>query len=581
MSTCSSSTNLFPPSSNPESIIRNRRRNLGDPFLLLDFEEINMNPNNVQGPPPMGLNPQNHGPPGLNLQNPAPSLRTMEELLQAPTDGVGDVIVVCTSRNKPQVSSANGSSSQNDAITALTKQVKALVSSMNKPIHSIQEGCETCGGLHSYFECQAAGGYAQDVYATTENYNAGGQLTKVLQERPQGALPSNTIPNPREEIKLPHGVLDPQSHHLLSLLLLLLRRSFKLPPSSASRSSELPKRNHHQPHIPYPSRLNKDKLQDKSDIQIHKFLQMFKKLHINISLVEALALMPKYAKMLKDLIFNKEKLLELEKTPLTENCSRVLLKKLLEKLRDPGKFLIPCDFSELEECMALADLGTNINLMPPSVWKKLMLLELVPTRMTLELANRSVAYPAGIAGDVYVSVGKFTFHADFIVVEYDIYPCVPLILGRPSLRTTRTPVDKSIHPFSCSTTSPFDSFHSLTPFKTSDSLLEEFADELALIRSFPPRNDDIHFDAKSDLRELEYFLNRGPSIDSSLQDNIEEIDSILDEFVDEPSLVDSFPSEKDDDLFDFENDNDEWRNIFIMIYLMTFTLKKIKSRTLN
>ncbi|GKG47237.1 hypothetical protein Tco_0504434, partial [Tanacetum coccineum] len=103
------------------------------------------------------------------------------------------------------------------------------------------------------------------------------------------------------------------SSHLLLIDLL------RFPPPISS-SSELPKRNPHQPPIPYPSRLNKEKLQDKSDIQVHKFLQMFKKLHFNISLAEALALMPKYHKMLKDLLSNKEKLLGLANTSLTENC---------------------------------------------------------------------------------------------------------------------------------------------------------------------------------------------------------------------------------------------------------------------
>ncbi|GJX39173.1 reverse transcriptase domain-containing protein [Tanacetum coccineum] len=91
--------------------------------------------------------------------------------------------------------------------------------------------------------------------------------------------------------------------------------------------------------------------------------------------------------------------------------------------------------------MALADLGATINLMPLSVWKKLMLPKLVPTRMTLELANWSVAYPTGIAEDVFVPVGKFTFPADFVFVDYDIDPRVPLILGRPFLRTAHALVD--------------------------------------------------------------------------------------------------------------------------------------------
>ncbi|GJZ46850.1 reverse transcriptase domain-containing protein [Tanacetum coccineum] len=144
--------------------------------------------------------------------------------------------------------------------------------------------------------------------------------------------------------------------------------------------------------------------------------------------------------MLKSLLSNKEKLLELANTPLNENCSAVILKKLPEKLGDPGKFLIPCGFSELK-CKALADLGASINLMPLSVWKKLGLPKLISTRMTLELANRAICTPAGIARDVFVPVGKFTFPADFVIVDYESDPRVPLILGRPFLRTARALID--------------------------------------------------------------------------------------------------------------------------------------------
>ncbi|GJY95706.1 reverse transcriptase domain-containing protein [Tanacetum coccineum] len=167
---------------------------------------------------------------------------------------------------------------------------------------------------------------------------------------------------------------------------------------------------------------------------------MFKQLHINISLADALILIPKYQKMLKSLLSNKEKLIELANTPLNENCSAVILKKLPEKLGDPGKFLIPCGFSELK-CKALADLGASINLMPLSVWKKLGLPELISTQMTLELANRDICTPVGIARDVFVPVGKFTFPADFVIVDYESDPRVPLILGRPFLRTARALID--------------------------------------------------------------------------------------------------------------------------------------------
>nr|GEX73718.1 reverse transcriptase domain-containing protein [Tanacetum cinerariifolium] len=187
---------------------------------------------------------------------------------------------VQTSRNKPQVSSASGSSTQDAAITALNKQVEALVSSMKRPSNSIQNGCETCGGPHAYYKCQPAGGYTQeDVYATTD--------LKVITTRSGVTLVGPLVPSPPiyffKEVE----------------------RDLKLTTNQ---------HNPHQPLIPYPSRLNKEKLQDKSEIQIHSFLQMFKKLYFNIRFAEALAHMPK-------------------------------------------RFLIPCDFYELESCMALADLG--------------------------------------------------------------------------------------------------------------------------------------------------------------------------------------------------------------------------------
>ncbi|GJW70396.1 hypothetical protein Tco_0127313 [Tanacetum coccineum] len=123
-------------------------------------------------------------------------------------------------------------------------------------------------------------------------------------------------------------------------------------------------------------------------------------------------------------------------------------------------------------------------------------------------------------------------------------------------------IHKSIHPFSGSTTSPSDSFSSLTPFETSDSLLEEFADELALLDPFPPGNEDDNFDPEADLREIEYLLNRDPSTDSSPTIDIDIIDPILERFTDEPALVySSLPGDDDDDLFDLKSDNKEWKKL--------------------
>nr|GEW46399.1 reverse transcriptase domain-containing protein [Tanacetum cinerariifolium] len=138
--------------------------------------------------------------------------------------------------------------------------------------------------------------------------------------------------------------------------------------------------------------------------------------------------------MFKKLLNNKNKLIELTKTPLNENCYAVVLKKLPDKLGDPGRFLIPYDFSEFDNCLALADLGASINLMPLSIWKKLKLPTLNDTKMVLELADRTISKPTGVAENVFVKVGKFYLPADFVVLDFIADPRVPLILGRPFLK---------------------------------------------------------------------------------------------------------------------------------------------------
>ncbi|GJV83856.1 reverse transcriptase domain-containing protein [Tanacetum coccineum] len=199
--------------------------------------------------------------------------------------------------------------------------------------------------------------------------------------------------------------------------------------------------------------------------------------------------------MIKDLLTNKEKLLEIANTPVNENCSAVILKKLPEKLGDTGRFLIPCEFYGLESCMTLADLGASINLMPLSVWKTLSLPELSTTRMTLELATRTVAIPAGIAEDVFVQVGKFTFPADFVVVDYEVDLRVPPILGRPFLRTAHALVD--VHGDKL----------------TFNFLLEEIDAFLSLDDLIPPGIDDGTYNSEGDILFLERLLNDDPTPD--------------------------------------------------------------------
>ncbi|GJU56598.1 reverse transcriptase domain-containing protein [Tanacetum coccineum] len=428
-----------------------------------------------------------------------------------------------------------------------------------------------------------------------------------------GTLPSNTIPNPKGEMKAittrsgvayegPSIPLNPSpkkggwgkekrkrgrgsTAHIQPPV-----NPIPIPEPDVPKT--LPK-----PNVPYPSRLIDQKLREKATNQIDKFFQIFQDLYFDISFADALLLMPKFASTIKSLLTKKDKLFELAKIPLNENCSAMLLKKIPEKLGDPGKFLIPCDFSGMDVCHALADLGASINLMPFSVWKKLSLPGLTPTRMTLEFVDLSITRPKGVAEDIFVKVGKFHFPTDFVVVDFDADPRVPLILGRSILRIGRGSIDvyegelilrdgdeqlifhvdstsklpqkhanesinminfinvtcedsfekvlrlkKSNHPSSGSTTPLSDSHPSLTSFETSDSLLEEFADELALLDSFPPGNEDVDFEA--DLREIKLLLNHDPSTDFLPKITI---DPNPERFINEPALVCLPPPGDDDD----------------------------------
>nr|GEZ27698.1 hypothetical protein [Tanacetum cinerariifolium] len=425
------------------------------------------------------------------------------------------------------------------------------------------------------------------------------------------SLPSNTIANPKGKLKAittriglildgpivptPPLFINPEEDERVKETLTdpdLAEYTIKVPPPPVQKYKPLSQREYvvHQrdplhPNIFYRSRMLKQKQQEKDE----------------------------YLKMLKALLSNKEKLQELANTPLNENCSEVILKKLPKKLGDPGKFLILCGFSELKY-KALADLGASINLMPLSFWKKLGLPELISTRMTLKLANRAICTPAGIARDVFVSVGKFTFPSDFVIVDYESDPRVPLILERPFLRTARALIDvhgeekESINLINFfnnssedfledlfSTNKPsgnptFLSHPELTLPEVQNDIfdleggnvlleklldldstkdlhppLHELADELALI-TFPLKyDDDLQFDVESDLKDIEFLLHQ--DMDSSLKDSIDQsnlanltdnfVDSMPEMFTDEHALHYSSPlifDEYDDDFLEVESD---------------------------
>ncbi|GJV06707.1 reverse transcriptase domain-containing protein [Tanacetum coccineum] len=319
-----------------------------------------------------------------------------------------------------------------DAVTQVTSAVATMMKQIQAPapasVKAVEESCVTCSGVYSYRQCPATDGNTftgyQDniqgyVQAVAMNYNQGNTGYRppnvANQMRPPGSLPSNTIANPRSDLK----AITTRSGV-----------SYDGPPIPPPFSS-LPKVVEKEPEV------TKDTVLPK----------IFRNLHFELILADALLFMPKFASMFKSVLNNKEKLYDLTKTSVNENCSAVILKKLPEKLGDPSKFLIPCDFPEFVDCNALADLGASINLMPLSIWKKLSLPDLTPTRMILELADRTISTPSGIAEDVFVKVGKFHFPTDFVVVDYVADPRVPLIIRRPFLRTTHALID--VHDLSC------------------------------------------------------------------------------------------------------------------------------------
>ena len=291
------------------------------------------------------------------------------------------------------------------------------------------------------------------------------QLSSMLTERTIGTLPSNTVTNPKEHVKaisLRSGrtyeepkVIDAKQDEAVDneeskmeeaeSEMKELEQAEKIKEnekaSKSKRSREVTFETYspsiYDPPIPFPQRLRKNNVDD----QFSKFLSIFKQLHINIPLIEALEQMPKYAKFFKDIISKKRKLEEHETVMLTKESSAILQKKLPPKLKDPGSFTILCTIGKSYFDRALCDLGASINQMPLSIFRKLGLGEVKPTTLSLQLVDRSIKYPKGVIEDVLVKVDKFIFPADFIALDMDEDNEIPLILGRPFLTTGRTLID--------------------------------------------------------------------------------------------------------------------------------------------
>ncbi|GJS69213.1 reverse transcriptase domain-containing protein [Tanacetum coccineum] len=394
----------------------------------------------------------------------------------------GDVAKMSTSSSTPAVSSD---------VAELKDMVRALIldrknqTPASAPVKAVEQSCVTCGGGHSYQNCPATSSniyhdniqeYVSQAAAANFNQANSGYRPPMVSIKSDHLIYRPPVNQPvahQGPAPQTHGVsktdferyvtandavlrnMQNQGQNLQSQMANLTDMLSKFVTTNTASTSvgTLPGNTVYQPN----GRSKKDTMPPANNgstedvqppvVQIQSRNPnpepnvLLLDLSFEISFNDALMLMPKFGFDVKTLIGNKEKLSELARTPLNENCSAVILNKLPKKLGDPGRFLIPCEFTGITTCNALADLGASINLMPYSVWNNLSLPELTPTCMTLELADRSITKPIGIAEDVFVNVGKFQFPADFVVVDFEPDPRVPLILGRSFLKTSRALID--------------------------------------------------------------------------------------------------------------------------------------------
>nr|GEU30898.1 reverse transcriptase domain-containing protein [Tanacetum cinerariifolium] len=347
-------------------------------------------------------------------------------------------------------------------------------SSTPAPVKAVEPNCVTCGGSGT-LPSNTITNPKEDLKGITTRSGVAYQgptiptPSKVVKQGTEVTKDQVQTPSSQSTVPVQPSVAQSETHTPIS-------EPVVAPVSAPMRNLK--------PSIPYPSRRDNERRHDQANKKIEKLYEIFEDMSFEISFTDALILMPKFASTVKALIGNKEKLSEMARTPMNEHCSTVILNKLPRKLGDLEKYLIPCEFPGMDECLALADLGASINLMPLSVWEGLLLSELTLTCMTLELADRLVSQPIGIAKDVSVKVEVLGFS--------DVTAS-----GNP------TPYDDPI----ISITSP-----TLTPFEDSDFLLFEEAD------AFLSLEDDLnshkinpfYYDSEVDILLLEAILYSEP-----------------------------------------------------------------------
>nr|GEU38275.1 reverse transcriptase domain-containing protein [Tanacetum cinerariifolium] len=302
---------------------------------------------------------------------------------------------VRNSRSKPIASQVKACDTNSNSVIAklthaVNQQMSAVTTAMTAVlkqfqatptpalVKAVEETYVTCGGAHPYYQCLAVGGKTFLEFRDNIQGYVSTAAVNYNQENEPEATKDTVIPTNNRNTE------DVQPHAVQS-------KPVTSEPANTPVSASKP---NPQASIPYPSRRNDERSREKAKDQIEKFYQIFNDMSFEISFADALILMPKFASTLKALIGNKEKLSEMARTSLNEHCSA-----------------------------------------------KLSLPNLTPTCMTLELADRSISRPVGVAEDVYVKLGSFYFPTDFVIVDFDADPRVPLVLERSFLKTERALID--------------------------------------------------------------------------------------------------------------------------------------------
>nr|GEY17445.1 reverse transcriptase domain-containing protein [Tanacetum cinerariifolium] len=363
-----------------------------------------------------------------------------------------------------------------------------------------------------------------EAYTTVNEANMNNLQLKFdnIQKNQQDFQKNNTIPNPKGEAK----AITTRSG-----------MSYKEPPiPPLGADQQEPTKVTTDTELSSPKDIQPPLVQVEDDILAAKFMEISQDLHFELSFADALVHMPKFAPMFKKLLNNKDKLIELTKTPLNENRSAVVLKKPPEKLGDPGRFLIPCDFSEFDNCLALADLGARINLMPLSIWKKLRLPTLNDTKIVLELADRTISKPTGVAENVFVKVGEIILRRDDQSLTLKCCDTPSISYNNFESLNKVDLIDATCEEYSQEVlgfsdvvseevSTPYhepivsNSSQNLTPFNESDFLLMEEADAFIAIHDEPisPEFNATYYDPEGDILILEALLNNDLELPPSNQ----------------------------------------------------------------